>query len=567
MNRAMRVLMSGRVAAVCVGLGIGVSCQVAGAQGVLSPRLMGDEPDEIFQPMVRRQAEPVRAAETIVPPRALGQPAPVAPSRSDPAPVPSAAPAPAPSPAPAPAQTPVPVQTAATIPQRATDKAPTPPPDSSLQNEPVRAAQSSLGPQFVRMQDTLSPRLMDYVPTAMQYVLEVEPGVQWQSNPFRFSDAESAQRESDMIRQLSLRAGLVVPLGSDRTRLELSGVRTESRYSTFKQLDNAANHLEGALRWQAGDLFVGSVAATSDDSLYRYLNRTAPSRDMVHTDTQSADVGLRITDDLTLPILRVSDETTRHDFALNRMRFNQDLERVQVAGRYTGWRQSAITAGVSKADGNFLDRTDELAALVGRRYRDTEAFVDWTWDYSMRTTLAGRTSFLQRRYPGLVGRDSNLPTTYVRIGWEYSPKTRFDAIVWRLPYPNSEDPTILYTTSTGGQVSAAWKASEKLWASATLAGERVSNTRFTGSASEEASQVYRAGVRVEWELTRGAVLALDAWRDRTIAPAALDSFSNNVVRLNLLLTTDNGLGRPQRLLWHPECLSPRSVQTSVCQTQ
>ena len=146
-------------------------------------------------------------------------------------------------------------------------------------------------------------------------------------------------------------------------------------------------------------------------------------------------------------------------------------------------------------------------------------------------------------------------------------KTRFDAIVWRLPYPNSEDPTILYTTSTGGQVSAAWKASEKLWASATLAGERVSNTRFTGSASEEDSQVYRAGVRVEWELTRGAVLALDAWRDRTIAPSALDSFSNSVVRLNLLLTTDNGLGRPQRLLWHPECLSPRSIQTSVCQTQ
>ncbi|QEI07926.1 hypothetical protein FXN63_20335 [Pigmentiphaga aceris] len=536
-NRAARTLISSGVVAVCLGM----SCQVASAQGVLSPRLLGDPPEDDLPVRVTAppRADSFRAVDTGAVPSARDG------ARS-------------------PAQADVGSQVyteplvidAPPVTLREVEVS-TPP-----QSDPVPAA-----PQAVSIYDTLSPQLMDYVPTAIQYVLEVEPGVQWQSNPFRFSDAEAAQRESDIIRQLSLRAGVVVPLGSDRTRLELSGVRTESRYSTFKQLDNAANHLEAALRWQAGDLFVGSVATTSDDSLYRYLNRTAPSRDMVHTDTQSADVGLRITDDLTLPILRVSNETTRHDFGLNRMRFNQDLDRVQVAGRYTGWRQSAISAGLSKADGNFLDRTDELAALVGRRYRDTEAFLDWTWDYSMRTTLAGRVSYLQRRYPGLVGRDSNLPTAFVRMGWEYSAKTRFDAIVWRLPYPNSEDPTILYTTSTGGQVSAAWKASEKLWASATLAAERVGNTRFTGSTSEEDSQVYRAGVRVEWELTRGAVLALDAWRDRTIAPAALDSFSNNVVRLNLLLTTDNGLGRPQRLLWHPECLAPRSIQTSSCQTQ
>jgi hypothetical protein len=409
------------------------------------------------------------------------------------------------------------------------------------------------------------PRLMDIVPTGMEYVLEAETGLQWQSNPFRYSDAESNRRESDAIGQATIRAGLIVPMPSERTRLELSGVRTESRYNRFTQLDHAANHLEGAFRWQAGDLFVGSVAATSDDSLYRYLNRTAPSRDMVHTDNQSADVGLRVTDDLTLPMLRVSSETTRHDFALNRMRFDQDLERVQLAGRYTGWRQSAVTAGLSKAEGDYFDRTDELAALVGRRYRDTEAFVDWTWDYSPRTTFAGRTSLLQRQYPGLTGRDTSLPTTYVRIGWEYSAKTRFDAIVWRLPYPNSEDPTVLYTTSTGGQVSAAWRASEKLWASATLAAERVHNTRFAGAADEDDSQVFRAGVRVEWELMRGVTLAVDAWRDRTVAPGALDSFANNVVRASLLLRTDNGSARPERLLWHPECLAPRSIQMSSCQ--
>jgi hypothetical protein len=427
-----------------------------------------------------------------------------------------------------------------------------------------RAADTASVPEGMG-QGTLSQRLMDVMPTGIEYVLEVETGVQRQSNPFRYSDAESAQRESDSIGQATVRAGVIVPLGSERTRLELSGARTESRYANFKQLDNAANHVEAAVRWQAGDLFVGSVAATSDDSLYRYLNRTAPSRDMVHTDNQSADVGLRITDDLTLPILRVSNETMRHDFALNRMRFDQDTERVQVAGRYTGWRQSAITAGLAKAKGDYPDRTEELASLVGRRYRDTEAFLDWTWDYSLRTTFAGRASYVQRKYPGLVGRDTSLPTAYVRMGWEYSAKTRFDAIVWRLPYPNTEDPTILYTTSTGGQVSAAWKSSEKLWASATLAAEKVRNTRFAGAASEEDSQVYRAGLRVEWELTRGAILAFDAWRDRTIAPGPLDSFSNNVARVSLLLRTDNGSERPQRLLWHPECLAPRSIQMSSCQ--
>jgi hypothetical protein len=412
---------------------------------------------------------------------------------------------------------------------------------------------------------TLSQRLSDISPKGIEYVFDAETGMQWQSNPFRYSDAEADRREADMIGQATLRAGLIVPLPSERTRLELSGVRTESRYARFNQLDNAANHLEGAYRWQAGDLFVGSLAATSDDSLYRYLNRTAPSRDMVHTDTRNADVGLRVTEDLTLPILRVSSERTRHDFDLNRMRFNQDVDRVQLAGRYSGWRQSAVTAGLSKADGDYFDRTDELAALVGRRYRDTEAFVDWTWDYSMRTTIAGRTSLLRRQYPGLTGRDTSLPTSYVRLGWEYSAKTRFDAIVWRLPFPNSEDPTVLYTTSTGGQLSAAWQPTAKVWTSATLAAERVRNTRFSGAAQEEDSKVFRAGVRLEWEIVRGVSLALDAWRDRTVAPGPLDSFSNNVVRASLLLRTDNGSSRPERLLWHPECLAPRSVQLSSCQ--
>ncbi len=398
----------------------------------------------------------------------------------------------------------------------------------------------------------------------IDYLVEGEVMLQSQRNPFRFSDALADQRQSSMAIRKGINGSIVVPLLSNRTRFEWSGKAADVSYNRYPELDHRPMRSDMALPWQAGDLFMGNVGYTYDSRLYRYLNRSFPNRDMVEMNRPFGEIGLRVTESLTLPVLTVTDTRLRYDFADDATLFDRDERRMQLALRYQGWDRSFVSAGVWQADGSYPHRTDAQATLIGRHYDDREAFVSGQWAYSAKTILGGKIGMRQRRYDELPQRNSNIPSVLLRAGWDYSAKTRFDVNLWREAYPNDEDPAVLYTTLTGARLSARWQATEKTMVSFNVVYEKLRDTMALGTP-EVRRAALRFGPRVEWAVDRNITVVLDGWHDATRSASPFGSFRDNIVRLGIVFSHNNSdAPRPRQMRWHAECDPPKYVESSLC---
>jgi len=409
------------------------------------------------------------------------------------------------------------------------------------------------------------PAAATQFPEGIGWHLEAEPWWSYQSNPFRFSDANDGERHSDMITGALLRGGLKVPLLSERTRLELSGTTGHARYAHYRQLDHNPAHFDGALRWHAGKLFSGNVRYRYGKSLYYNLNRTYPERDMVTTRRKQAEINLHVSPRLIAPRVSVWRETTGYEYAEHHMLFDRRSRHVEVSGTWLGTGRSSFTLGWQHAAGDYPNRTPEWVEQVGSRFKDDAYFADLHWDYSVKTQLAARVGYQQRRYPGLAGRDASQWTTLLRAGWDYSPKTRFDLFGWHQAYPNDEDPEILYATVTGARFSVRWRPTVKTMFSFAAAYERQNDTPAVGNDART-SRLLRIGPRFEWRWHRRAMLFVDAWHDRNMGASAFSRYRNTVVRIGVVIQLDNRWEPPVDFFWRPECQPPHYIEAMACQS-
>lgn len=401
-------------------------------------------------------------------------------------------------------------------------------------------------------------------PEGIEYNLQAEAFGRYESNPFRFSDASLVNARSSSVWHSVVRGGLVVPLLSERTRLEMSGTYGRAQYSRFSQLNHHPARFDGAFYWHWGRLLEGSFSYVYDDRLYRYLNRTWPDRDMVHTRRAQATVGLKISESLTMPILSVMSDRITYDHHETRMFFNRNVDQYQLAMRYSGMGLSRVQAGIREIRGDYFDRTPAWIALIDRRYRDREVFLDVNWERNHRTILGAELGYRKRKYDLLTERDANLPHVLLRMGWRYSVKTRFDFVAWHRSYPNDEDPEVLYGTITAGRAQVRWQPSDKAWLSLAVTREREVDTILTGDKGG-VRHTLRVGPRFEWQINRNVMLVLDGWHERTRGSSGSSSYRMNVARIGIVLSTDNGYTRPARIQWHPECDPPRPMETLACQ--
>lgn len=401
-------------------------------------------------------------------------------------------------------------------------------------------------------------------PEGIEYTLQAQTYLRHESNPFRFSDASPQAERSDTGWHTGVRAGLVLPLLSERTRLEMSGTYGRTKYSRFRQLDHKPARFDGTLYWHAGDLFAGSFSYIYDDRLYRYLNRTYPYRDMVRTRSVRASAGLRITESLTFPVVSWTTDKVGYEHPDTSMFFNRNVRQIQLALRYAGKGRSVLQAGIRQYRGDYFDRTPDWIQQIDRRYRDREAFLEVDWEYSHRTIVGAQLGYRKRQYDLLSERDANLPHILLRAGWRYSVKTRFDFSAWHRSYPNDEDPEVLYGTITAARAQVRWQPSEKLWLSLAVTREREVDTVMSGLEGG-VRHTLRIGPRFEWQMNRNVLLVLDGWHDRTRGSGGSASYINNAIRIGVVFSTDNGWSRPARILWNPECDPPRPLETLACQ--
>lgn len=397
----------------------------------------------------------------------------------------------------------------------------------------------------------------------VEYVVQGQTRLLSQSNPFHAEEGSERKRGTSAWVN-TFDAAAVVPLASERTRLELAGSYGHAAYDRSPPLDHRPLHFVARLPWQAGDVLAGSFEHVRDIAQYRWPERTWPDGDTVGTTRQRAEVGLRVTESLTLPVIALGQEIVVYGHERNFLLFDRNLQWREVSVRYQAPTRSQITLGWRTTEGNYRQRTDEVAAVLGRRYRDRDLYAATDWRLSDKAIVAGRAGWRLRRYEDVAGRDADLPSAELRAGWDYSVKTRFDARLWRQSYVNDRDESVLYSTYTGGQLFARWQPSHKTFVSLGMVHELQDDTLPGGQRIDRATRSTRLGSRVEWTVTSGVQMVFDAWRDHTAGRAGRSGFVDHVVRIGLVISYGNRFGNPERLLWVPECEPPRYVEASAC---
>lgn len=391
-------------------------------------------------------------------------------------------------------------------------------------------------------------------PEGIDYAVQITSSVQRQSNPARLPES-SDQRRGAAIMLNSIGLAAQVPLLSRDTRLDVAGTVGDARYSNSRQLDHQPRSLNVDLRWRAGRLLDGSVGVRHEEQL-NDLNRTYPQRDITQRQGMQAEAGVRVTENLRLPVATLFKNTVRYDNEGNRQLYDRDETGWQVSAFYNGLGRSFAQAGVRRTGVDYIRRDSSQAALLDNAYDDTESFVNVQWEYSPKTLVGARVGYLQRRYSHLDGRDTNLITVDALARWDYSPKTQFDLRLWRRPYAYDDNPNVLYATETGARLAVRWRTSPKL--SLGLGVERaVQKQNAVLGGESESVQVLRYGPRLEWQARDNLRWVLDVYRDHETAPTPQDTYDQTFIRVGVQYTYGDHDGTLQERLKSNECLYRR----------
>ena len=390
-----------------------------------------------------------------------------------------------------------------------------------------------------------------------ELVLQLETSLSRDTNPFRFYDnqagggqkREQIQRLTETVNASDIRAGAIIPLLSDQTRLTLSGSLGNRHYKEYRQLDHQPGAADAVFDWQAGQSLSGRVYAGKDQRLFQYINGSLTERDIAHTRRAGADVRIKPDDDwmLSASLFR---NALNYDLDLNQL-YNFDERGQQLGLRFMSPTGSSIEAGTRLSETRFTDRTPEQVRDLDKKYKETELYLDGEWRYSIKTITSAHLGLIHRRYDVLKERDTRLFNAIWRGTYHYSTMLRLDLQLFDRPF-TIVDPSILYVVSKGARVDALWKWSDKTNVnfSALLQNsdqELIPRLVRPDNNSSRKEKLQRIGIGASYQFERGFRLLFDSFYEKTDRAADDIKLRQAVVRLGLEYTFENLPGSAARL--------------------
>jgi hypothetical protein len=373
------------------------------------------------------------------------------------------------------------------------------------------------------------------------------------SNVFRFYDGQAAAAQNgnsstgDRILQADVSAGVIVPLASNETRLILSGSLGTQEFKNYRQLDNQPKAGNAVFEWVAYDVLAGKVSTGDDKRLFQYINGSLTQKDVTDTRQSSAEIRLKITQDLSIPV-KFEKNSLSYDLPQNLV-YNTDQTARQIGLRYTSGTGSTFETGLRYSTTTYPDRTPLQIATMDNRYSDTEAYVEADWKYSVKTSLFAHIGMLDRKYENLTDRNQRLFSALVHGTYLYSPKLRLDMQLWDAPYSIS-DQTVLYVVAQGLRLDAIWDYSEKTQFRLFGMTQRADNHLLASVASgttAPSAQTTRTGVTINYNADRDFRLFFSGFYERLHQDDGFPGLSQGVLKLGLEYTFENIAGSANRI--------------------
>lgn len=386
-------------------------------------------------------------------------------------------------------------------------------------------------------------------PKALDYSLRAQSSIQSNSNPAKLaSNGPQAGSGTTLVNTIGLAAR--IPLLSDDTRLDIAGVAGDARFADQPRLNYQPRMLNAALHWRAGRLLAGRVGYQYRRTRYD-ANRIWPDSDTVDDRSLDAEIGLRVSEDLTLPVLRVYEQKARYETTSNRTLFDRNTRGWEISARYQRTTGSTAAAGFRQAETHYPLRYQLARSGLDDAYQDRELFAETNWQYSVKTGLYARVGLLQRDYVHYPERDTRLLTLDAQVTWQYSPKTDLRLSTWQHPYSDDQDPDILYSIRRGIGLSARWRPTVKTSLSLLADYERQNDKSLTGTDILNHRTQY--GSRLIWQVHPNVSLNLEGFRVNLDSDVPWNRYQQNVVRFGINLTTGSGNPQVERMFSPAEC--------------
>ena len=385
-----------------------------------------------------------------------------------------------------------------------------------------------------------------------ELVLQLDTSMRQDSNPLRLGSDLNPQttlgspKRSDAIGAIEVRAGLIHTFDSPDTRLLLSGSLGQTDYRTLNQFDNTTEAYSGKFEWRLSELWRGKLSSSEEQSQYIPYDGSFAQKAALNNSTHGAEVSLRITPDLELPVGIIRTRQTYDNVGLQSSNRTSNAIEAGLQIRSATFSSARISVRTTKT--NFDQRNIDQIAVLDTGFRDNEIYANGEWQYSIKTRFSGRLGALQRSYQTLSARNFSVLNTELRADYDHSPLTRFSAEVWNRPF-GSTDQNTLYSIVTGAGLSALWRASPKTGIRVSIAEDIFRNKPSVLGAALVNAEIQRTRIsaRATHAFTRELLFYVDGFTERLNRGPTLSSISQTSLKLGFEYTFENLTGVAQRL--------------------
>jgi hypothetical protein len=390
-----------------------------------------------------------------------------------------------------------------------------------------------------------------YVNATTELTLQLDTSWRQDSNPLRFAENINVlamlgtEKRGDSLVANDFRFALIHPLDSPETRLVLTGQIGQRNFQRLTQLNNTESAYKAALEWRFSELWRGALVHNQAQQLYNYDSGNLTTREMTHLMSDSAELALRISPDIEIP-LALSARQFAYDSPAN-WGFDSDERSVDVGVRFLSTTNSNLRLGLRSTSVTSPKRTTAQEASLDSGYKDQMIYMESNWQYSALTRFSGRIASLQRTYPNLDAMNFSALTTEINVNHDYSVKTRLTLDLWNRPY-GLTDPTVLYALGTGAQLGARWQASDKTRLSLLTSNEiqRYYASNLASGQSNAELNHRRLGGGIDYAVTREMRFYVDSFWDQLSRGTAGTDVAQNVFRIGIEYTYENMTGVAQR---------------------
>lgn len=286
--------------------------------------------------------------------------------------------------------------------------------------------------------------------------------VTYDSNVFRLSPSlDSNQvigssKRSDIIFTTSLGFSLNVPVSLQR--FQLSYVWFDSRYRTFKDIDNRGHTARAAYLWAITPRLTGELSYQEQESLASFANIQGRRPDLVTSRMAVANAAWMAT-----PSWRLHSDlnATQVEHSENRALNDLETASAEVGVAFVSAQENRIGVAVRGERGRAPDERLLFGLPFDNEYTQTGVGVQGRWVVTGHSRFDGRADYIRRQYEQVSQRNFSGPTFRATYTWTPTGKITVATTLQRDIAP-LEDITTSFALVTGLTVRPDWAVTDKI---------------------------------------------------------------------------------------------------------